>query len=214
MLALVQKSTNTESVMFPLLKENTSETICVSMPQNNSESVLWNQFRSGDDLAFASIYNEYVDYLFNYGKKFSQDRELIKDCIHDFFVYLREKRDRLSQTTSIKYYLLRSFRRRLFKYIEKSKKNSNNSDILEFEVEFEDCRTEKFISDEAKDYAVEKLNICMQKLGKKEREAIHFYYYEGLGYKEIADIMEFTHVSSARRLIYIALDKLNSYLTK
>ncbi len=213
MLALVQNSSNTDSVMFPLAKENQSAAICVSMPQKNTESELWDQFRGGDDLAFASIYNDYVDHLFNYGKKFSQDRELIKDCIHDFFVYLREKRDRLSQTTSIKYYLLRSFRRRLFKYIEKNKKNSYNSDILSFEIEFEDCGTEKFINEEATSYAVDKLNISMQKLGNKEREAIYFYYYEGLSYKEIAEIMQFTHVSSARRLIYIALDKLKGILS-
>ena len=213
MLALVQKSINQENVMYPMTQDHQQYAVTVAGVKRNSESELWDMFRTGDESAFSKIYNEYVDLLFNYGKKFSQDKELVKDCIHDFFVYLREKRDRLSQTTSIKFYLLRSFRRRLFKDIEKSKKDSYGSDIYEFEVEFDDCGTQKFINDEAKAYMINRLNLSMDQIGTKEREAIYYYYFEGMSYKEIADIMQFIHVSSARRLIYTALGKLKEILS-
>jgi DNA-directed RNA polymerase specialized sigma24 family protein len=49
-------------------------------------------------------------------------------------------------------------------------------------------------------------------LDVKEREAIYYFYYEKLTYEQIAIILEFTHVSSARRLIYRALGKLRKYI--
>ncbi|WP_258104256.1 RNA polymerase sigma factor [Marinoscillum sp. MHG1-6] len=177
------------------------------------DSQLWNEFREGDELAFGRIYEEYVDVLFNYGKKFSSDRELVKDCVQDFFLYLREKRVGLGATTSIKFYLLRSFRRRLFNYITKTGMTQHQTPTdLEFQIEVQDCSVQNFIEEEANDFMVKKLNKSLEQLTAKEREAVFFYYYEGIGYKEIADIMEFSHVSSARRLIYTALNNLKGIL--
>ncbi|WP_258104259.1 RNA polymerase sigma factor [Marinoscillum sp. MHG1-6] len=177
------------------------------------DSQQWDDFREGDELVFGRIYEEYVDVLFNYGKRFSSDRELVKDCVQDFFLYLREKREGIGATTSIKFYLLRSFRRRLLKYITKKEKTQQETTSeLEFQIEVQDCSVQSFIENEANNFMVKKLNKSLEQLTAKEREAVFFYYYEGIGYKEIADIMEFSHVSSARRLIYTALNNLKDIL--
>lgn len=213
MLALASNSLSLNNGLFAQSADVYDSPLTVVLPKQETESELWDYFRSGDENAFSSIYKKYVNLLFNYGKKFSSDRELIRDCIQDFFLYLREKRESLGHTTSIKYYLMRSFRRRLFIYLEKTEKKGAHSDIHEFEIEFQDCHTQKFINDESKAYMIEKLNNSLHKIGSREREAIYFYYYEGMSYAEIADIMEFSHVSSARRLIYIALSNLKHVLS-
>ena len=49
-------------------------------------------FCAGDDNAYAQLYDMYVNILFNYGIKLTQDQELVKDCIHDVFVKVYNKR--------------------------------------------------------------------------------------------------------------------------
>ena len=48
---------------------------------------MWNRFMAGDDDAYASLYEEYVQDLYQYGLCFTSDTELVKDCIH--FSYLQ-----------------------------------------------------------------------------------------------------------------------------
>jgi RNA polymerase sigma factor (sigma-70 family) len=213
MIAHVQHSFNYSNHLKPLSKViETSEAKMIPL-WNDSESQLWDHFREGDELAFGQIYRDYVNYLFNYGSKFSSDRDLVMDCVQDFFLYLREHREGLSATTSIKYYLLRSFRRRLTIYTSKlDKRKHHSTDELDFHLEVHENKSLNFIEQEAEAFMVKKLNKCLEKLCPKEREAVFFYYYEGISYKEIAEIMEFTHISSARRLIYTALSNLKVIL--
>ena len=179
---------------------------------HESEPDLWDRFRAGCDKAFRKIYDSYVNVLYNYGKRYTQDDELIKDCIQDFFIYLSDKRDRLGCTTSIKYYLLRSFRRRLFLYMEKS--SSNQFPEVGFDLQFEDCKTLKFINQDSNDYLSKVINKSFSVLKPKQREAVYLYYFEEMEYRQIAKVMEFKHVSSARRLIYSALHELRGILTE
>lgn len=52
----------------------------------------------------------------------------------------------------------------------------------------------------------------MSKLTTRQKEAVLYFYYEGLSYQEIADIMGFQNVKSARKLIYRAIDALRKDL--
>jgi hypothetical protein len=51
----------------------------------NSDKKIWDDFRKGKDQALSEIYNQYIQLLFRFGKKFSNDDELIKDTIQDLF---------------------------------------------------------------------------------------------------------------------------------
>jgi RNA polymerase sigma factor (sigma-70 family) len=178
---------------------------------NITESDLWDSFRSGNELAFTCIYSNYVNVLFNYGRRYCDNMELIKDCIQDMFVYIREKRDRLGQTNSIKLYLFRTFRRRLTVSLKKLE-NENYIDHF-FDIAVQECLVQKGINDQHDGFMVQRLNRSLQNIRTKEKEAIHLYYYEKLSYEEIAKVMNYTHVSSARRLIYTALQSLKANMS-
>lgn len=177
---------------------------------SQSEVVLWERFRTGKEDAFNKIYQKYVDVLYSYGKRYCSDPDLIKDCIQDFFLYLREKRSRLGTTTSIKFYLLRSFRRRLYNTINKTSQKCEIAELPEIEA---DCWIQDYIDDQAKAFMIKKMNKCLEDLRPKEREALYFYYFENLSYSEIAAVMNYTHVSSARRLVYAALSNMKRSLS-
>lgn len=178
-----------------------------------TDSVLWDHFRNGSDHYFEKIYRDYVNVLFSYGKKFCKDRELIRDCVQDFFIYLREHREGLGPTNSIRFYLFRAFRRRLLVQIEKvARHHFCEYGEVEFELEVEQCEIEQSIHQEHLAYSLSKINMLMQKLAPREREALFFYYKEQLPYHEIAEIMQFSQVSSARRLVYTALKNMRTLI--
>ena len=170
-------------------------------------------FKGGDEAAFIIIYQDYCNLLFNYGCQFCQDEELIKDCLQDFFVYLREKRKNLGDTTSIKLYLMKAFKRRVIDYLNKhQKQNKKQAEFLLFQFPIEMSSEDIYIKNQLEEEEIITLKKALESLDVKEREAIYYFYYEKLTYEQIAIILEFSHVSSARRLIYRALGKLRKYI--
>jgi len=79
--------------------------------QINSDTLLWNDFKEGNEDAFRLIYNSHVRSLFKYGCNFTHDEALVKDCIHDVFIDLSKYRSGLSATNNIKLYLYKSLKR-------------------------------------------------------------------------------------------------------
>ncbi len=180
---------------------------------SREEVILWNDFRNGNEGSFIRIYHLYANMLYNFGCQICPDHSRVKDSLQDFFIYLREKRERLGPTNSIKPYLFKAFKRRVLEDMKRNNKHFTHGEEFHFkkfpvELSFET----KFIQQQLETEQLNLLNEALQKLGDKEREAIYYFYYEGLGYEEIAEIMGFSHVSSARRLTYRGLAHLRKFM--
>ena len=201
-------------------------TSCASTPPNQptaqnsnysdhsklSDKILWESFKSGDELAFITIYKQYVNQLYNYGCQFSEDKEMVKDCLQDFFIYLRKNRLGFGETNSIKMYLYKSFKRRVVDYLKKnSTEFRSNKEFAFSQFAFELSSETLYIRQQVKTEQIEKLNKALKTLDSKEREAIYYFYYEGLSYEQIAEILKFSHVSSARRVMYRSLRHLRNF---
>jgi RNA polymerase sigma factor (sigma-70 family) len=177
------------------------------------DAELWSAFKQGDEAAFVEIYKTYVNTLYNYGVKFCSDKELVKDCLQDFFIYLRKNRETLGDTSSIKFYLFKAFRRRVIDYIRtKESEQKKNQLAAVFQLQIEVSHEVKFIDRQLQEQQLLKLNKAIEALSEKEREAIFYYFYEGLSYKDIAEILNFTHIASARRLIYRSLESIKEMI--
>ena len=87
---------------------------------------------AGDDDAYASLYEEYVQDLYQYGLCFTSDTELVKDCIQDLFVYLYANRSHLEISCQVKTYLLVSLKHNICRSLLRSQKY----DSLEEEIPF------------------------------------------------------------------------------
>lgn len=179
------------------------------------EKKLWNEFVEGSDEALMTLYNSYVDKLYNYGTQLSHDKELVRDTVQDVFVYLVQKRAKIRQPDSIKFYLYACFRRRLFKTLERNKKISykeeydrNDGFHLTVEPDMKSIHT-KFTVDTKK-----MLETAAKRLPTKQREIIMLHYYEGLSIKEVAEILGYSNIESARNLLYRSLKGLSDILKK
>lgn len=178
-----------------------------------SEGELWDLFRNNDEGAFTFIYLKYFPVLYNYGRQFTPDEDLVKDVIQDLFIYLQEKRGGLSATTSIKFYLYKAYRNRIIRYLNRSRQ-------LGEEVEYdENTGFEIALSEEASSLNVlldeqmrEKVELAFNVLSKRQKEIILYYFYEGFSYQEITAIMGFAKVDYTRILMSRSILKLRKEL--
>jgi RNA polymerase sigma factor (sigma-70 family) len=179
--------------------------------KSDMDYLLWERFKKGDTKAFFSLYDRFFDTLFNYGLHFSRDKDLIKDCIHDLFLDLYKYRENLSETDNVRFYLLRSLRRLIFKenarkfIVLPDEQILLHNDISEMTFE------ENLVATETKDENYRALAEVMKELSDKQREGLALKFEQNLSYKEIAGILDIS-VESARTNIYRALKALRKAL--
>ena len=85
------------------------------MKNSFSEIQLWDEFRGGSHDAFSKLYQQFIQSLYSYSLSITNDKDLIKDCLHDLFVELWRNHSNLGPTTSVKFYLMASIKRKLFR---------------------------------------------------------------------------------------------------
>lgn len=185
----------------------------VKIFESKSDLEVWNSFNKGDEMAFNYLYRTYAGVLFQFGCQFSKDQMLVQDSIQNLFISLRKKRGSLSEVSNIKGYLLRSIQREVLR----NGKNANSKIFLDdsqmdsfFQIEL--SPETSFIQRESEDQRKIQLQEALKKLTAKQRQAILLFYEEELSYKEIAQVMDFSEVKSARKLIYRALSSLKEFI--
>jgi RNA polymerase sigma factor (sigma-70 family) len=149
--------------------------------------------------------------LYAYGWRICKNEELVKDAIQDMFIGLRKYRSNVGQTDSIKFYLFKCLKRTIIK--EEGKWYSNLDEIddnyfFDFTFSHEKLLIDRQIDEEKK----EKLNKAIALLSPRKKEVIYYFFYEGLNYQQIQEIMNLDNIKSARNLIYKALGFLREVL--
>lgn len=177
----------------------------------SEEEILWQAFKAGDRNAFSQLLKTYYPILLSYGVRFQQEKDYVKDCLHDFFVELWNRRENLDDVQCLKAYLLQSFRRRILREKSKDKWFREIADLDQeycFEVQF---NIETYlIENEVKHEHLQKLHAYLKKLSKREQEVIYLRFYEELDYAKIADIMSIKN-HSAVNLVHEALKHLRNH---
>ena len=171
-----------------------------------SDRKIWDDFRKGEKYALSHIYHRHVNLLFSYGRKFTNDSHIIQDSIQDLFFDLIRTRKNLGPTDNIRFYLMRSFRRKLVQNFEKVqpseqdfKYESEPSVVFSFE--------EELIGRESQSNRDRLINKCLQELNPRQREILFYRYTCDLGYDEICELMSLKY-DSARKLVHRALESL------
>jgi RNA polymerase sigma factor (sigma-70 family) len=180
--------------------------------QQEIDSVVWTAFKSGDRRAFDYIFQKYVKLLYAYGGKITRDQNLVEDCIQDLFVELWQKREVLSEVVSVKFYLLKSLRRRVIRRLSSEKGIiTREDDLLERNSEFDFPLEFKLIEEQKALEQHGRLLKALSLLTRRQREAIHLKFYEKISYEELAEIMNLG-VKSAYNIIGKAIDSLRKHI--
>ncbi|MFP5080668.1 RNA polymerase sigma factor [Pedobacter sp. JCM 36344] len=178
-----------------------------------SEDRHWKAFKTGDTAAFSHLYQQYSAGLYNYGAKFSRDKDLIKDCIQELFVQIWTSRNSIGNPGHIKNYLYKSFRNLILRKVSQLQKNSEFDEAEDYE--FSVCLNieEALIDDENRKHICEQLQLTLSGLTARQREAIFLKFYEQLSYEEIAEVMGIT-VKASYKIMARSLNFLRENLSK
>ncbi|WP_254561213.1 RNA polymerase sigma factor [Dyadobacter diqingensis] len=184
------------------------------MKETEVENTLWERFTLGDQSAFASLYDQYSDVLYSFGLRYTSDNELIKDCIHDLFIDLHHYRGRLAKEVNVKFYLLKSLRRKLNTANRKASVFSfqgwNSDETLPIST-FTFSIEHEMIMDENQRDILQALALEINQLPDRQREILYLKFNHDLDYEEIAAIMQIS-VPTCRTFIYRALKQLRGRL--
>ncbi len=163
------------------------------------DDALWKAFKAGSEPAFGQIYRREIQALINYGKKLTPDTVLIQDAVQDLFLEIWNSRLRLADTDNIRFYLLRALRNKLSKKIPGAVTTEpKEEEIAEPSIEF------AILENEDRDSRLLRLEKALQKLSRRQQEAINLRYYHDLSNEEVARIMGVNY-QSACKFIYSGL---------
>ncbi|MDD4192105.1 MAG: sigma-70 family RNA polymerase sigma factor [Mangrovibacterium sp.] len=180
-------------------------------PRTESQwSELWARFKNGDPNAFGIIYNEHIDFLFNYGKSITKNVEIIEDSIQDLFLYLLSEKDQIITPNYVRYYLLKAYKRILIEKIRSERKTVDRIDdgAIDFELEIETEGIEEKQIEERKIALIEKL---IENLDPQKKEIIFLKFQSGLSYAEISDIVGI-RPSSAKQVVYRVMSSFHEII--
>jgi len=88
-----------------------------------SDKILLNLMREGDSVSFNTLFDRYWEMLYSTVFSVCSDREVCSEIVHDIFLNLWLKREKL-QIESFKAYILASARYHVYRHVKNAKKNS------------------------------------------------------------------------------------------
>lgn len=176
------------------------------------DETLWKLLLKGNIKVLEVLYRRHYDLLLNYGFKFCQDKELVKDCIQDLFVKLHQSSS-LSDTSHVKTYLLRGVKNLLIDKLSSMKITEDIEDV-KFYLTIDDSTLTFLFNKNDEDLRLSKqLLDAYQQLPENQKLAIYLRYVRGLSYKEIAEILNIAP-QSTMNLVSRALTKLRVIMQK
>lgn len=161
----------------------------------SSHDIEWSRFKNGDVNALESIYRLHVQSLINYGLKITDDLNVVKDSIQDLFIELWKGRQNLADTDQPKYYLFKALRNKLIRGV------SRHSFVSEEELQLveENLQTEyvelTIVYKEQQSQTNGVLKQVLEKLSKRQQEAIYLRFYQNFSYEIIASMMNMNYQS-------------------
>jgi len=173
-------------------------------------TLLWNDFRDGDEIAFTVLFDLYSDALFRYGIKFVIDDDLVKDCIQDLFIKLHKNRANLAPTNNPLLYLFKALKNSIIDSLEAkdSRITYFPQDELPFWVDYR--LNDQSSEDNDKDEEIRELfNKVIKMLTPRQKEAVYLHYQSELSYEEIAQLLEI-NCQSVRNLVHRAVEKIRT----
>jgi len=176
-----------------------------------SDTEVWTKFKNGNDEALSLIFSENSKKLYLYGLKLTANHTIIEDSIQDLFSDLVRNRKNLGPTDNIHFYLIKSFKRRLQRQIQKEKRYNLKDNTEDYVFDITYSIEHDIILEEKSNHKLALLNKALSELSSRQKEAIYFRFTEGLGYEQIAEIMEM-NVESCRNLIYRSIKSLKDSL--
>jgi RNA polymerase sigma factor (sigma-70 family) len=161
---------------------------------------LWNNLKAGDEKAFSILFEKFYSDLVRYGNSLCSYPDRVQDCVQDVFTDIWVYRESLSPNVIIKAYLLSSVRKRIARLYQRDPFFKKISNIETTEFLFDFSIEQQLIDDEITAEKVLKLNILINNLPSRQKEALYLRYHQQLTVDQIAEIMSVNYQSASNIL--------------
>ncbi|MGL1884926.1 MAG: RNA polymerase sigma factor [Reichenbachiella sp.] len=170
-------------------------------------------FGSDSKQAFDALFKAYSSMVFNVCLNFLQNTEDAEEIAQDVFIDAFKNISKFNQHSSLKTWI---YRIAVNKSMEKIRYRNRKKRFGIFLSISDANHTESLICnhpaiEEEKVELASLLQVQIEKLADKQREAFIMHHVEGLSYQEISEIMK-TSLSSVESLIFRAKRKLKKML--
>ncbi|MCF0063805.1 sigma-70 family RNA polymerase sigma factor [Dyadobacter chenwenxiniae] len=181
--------------------------------ESKDEVTLWKELLAGDKDAYTAIYGLHVKAMYRYGMSLvSISEDFVLDCIHDVFLEVWVKRDRLAVPDNIRLYLFVALKNRVLHLLKRQERPQmfvvqDNFEDLWSDPSAEDIQIQKeeSVNNEAM------LNRLVLQLPPRQQEAIRLRFVENMGYQEIGQVLD-VNTQSANNLVFRAIEKLRGWI--
>lgn len=181
--------------------------------ETHSDFLLWKRFLEGDSNAYSQIYNQTAQGLFQYGLLFTDNRELIKDCIQDVFVKVYINRASLSSTDNIMAYLTVALKNTLFNALKKEPLRLALDEIEEPEDGEGITPETLYINKEKEEQTEITVRSMVSGLTERQREIIYYRFMQEMSIDEISTLTQMNY-QSVSNSIQRALGKIRGLFRK
>ena len=188
--------------------------LTTNYPGNNALSMAEEKKSFHTDLK--RIYVTFYKDLYYYGLKLSGSEEITRDCIQDMFLQFWMNENALSEINSVKAYLLKCYRRRVFLELARDNKKISRDAEPGIKPENElivDSIESDLIHEEDKKAKLLKLIKAKDELTIRQKEILYLKFNLGYNYEMICEIMSIRY-QSVRNLFSETIKILHDKLTQ
>ena len=172
---------------------------------------LWIKMKQGDRDAFSLLFQlNYLD-LYNYGLKLCNNASMVKNEIQELFYVLWASKEMLSEVRFVQSYLFKCLRRRIIMRLI----SANSKRLVPLEenqcIDITNSPEEYIINKEIDTELKSQLFTVLNKLPKRQQEAIYLKYILELDYDTISKIMNIKY-QTLRNTIHNGISSLRGIL--
>ena len=181
------------------------------MKVHSNQQKLWIKMKKGNRYALSLLFQ--INYLFlcNFGLKLCNNKALVQNEIQELFYVIWTSKEMLSDVRSVKSYLLICLRRRILRRL----KSADSKQLVPFEenycIDITISPEEDIINQEIETELKSQLLTTLDKLPKRQQEAIYLKYMLGLDSDSISKIMNITN-QTLRNTLYSGISSLRENL--
>ena len=174
----------------------------------NSDIILINRLRSGDESALTELYNKFWQSLFVSSYNVLKDKELCEDIIQDIFMNIWHNREKLEINISLKGYMYACARYQVFNQFKKNKDKIHVELFEDLDKRFQYSTPETQLMHEE---LLDQINSIVEALPEKWQLVYKLSREEQLSHKEIAERLDIStktvenHITKALHVIRLSM---------
>ncbi|QIP14147.1 sigma-70 family RNA polymerase sigma factor [Spirosoma aureum] len=164
----------------------------------NDEEVIRQYLTSSPNDCFETLYNRYVNKVYNRCYSLTKDSEKAQDFTHDIFIKMFSHLDRFEERSTFSTWLYSIS----YNYCMDQLRLGNRLTMTALEVEDEESDTHAISTDEPVDleYSMQQLSRAMKSLSEEEAMILRLKYQDDMDIRQIANLLQLKDSAVKMRL--------------